>query len=302
MKCFVCGSKELIRRPTVMSGFLCAKISGGGIGQNENERVFLCHCKNCSFSFYDRRLTEEEAGRLYKDYRGEGYQKLREKYDCWYTVKVNNALNNDVTALKEQKRIINKLIKENIQKELKYALDFGGNRGESFTKCIGTVRKCVYDISGVKTVSGVERICDYKELLQHSFDFIMCNMTLEHVSDPALLVRQLYEIASDQTYLYAEVPSENPFQKNKFSVFKNLELMFNPYYSCRKLIKHYFHLRKQPYMPMTEHINFFTPKAFVMLMTLNGFEVIDVQENYERGALGKGKVLSILCRKRPKIL
>lgn len=277
--------------------FTCKNISGG-MEQAENERIYLCHCRQCSFSFYDRRLTEEEAKRLYEDYRGESYQKLRGKYDCWYTEKVNYALNHDVTALKEQKRIINKMIKENIRKELKYALDFGGNRGESFSRGIGTVKKYVYDISGAETVPGVESIRDYKELMQHTYDFIMCNMTLEHVSDPAMLVRQLRKIASEKTYLYAEVPSENPFQKNKFSVLKNLELMFNPYYSSRKLIRHYFRLRKQPYMPMTEHINFFTPKAFVALMTLNGFEVVDVQENYERGVLGKGKVLSVLCRKK----
>ena len=258
----------------------------------------MCHCKNCSFSFYDRRLTEEEAKRLYEGYREESYQKLREKYDCWYTKKVNDALNHDTAALKAQKKVINKLITENIDKELKYALDFGGNKGESFTRNIGTKKKYVYDISGVKTVPGVESIHDYKKLLQYKFDFIMCNMTMEHVSDPAALARQLYEVASRETYLYLEVPSENPFCKNKFSLFKNLELFTYPYYSRIKLIKHYFYMKKQPYMPMTEHINFFTPKALETLMSLNGFVVIDVQENYERGALGRTKVLSVLCRKK----
>ena len=70
----------------------------------------MCHCEDCSFSFYDRRMTDEESNRLYEGYRREGYQKTREKYDCWYTEKVNHALNNDSLALEEQRRVINMVI------------------------------------------------------------------------------------------------------------------------------------------------------------------------------------------------
>ncbi len=297
--CYLCGSKNLMMRKTVMSDFLYAKITGGGYkkGAGANEKVRLCHCKDCTFSFYDRRLSEAESNKLYEGYRGIKYQKLRQACDCWYTPKVNDALNHDATALRDQKRVIGGMVKKYVKKKPACALDFGGNKGESFPEWIGTKKKYVYDISGVKTVPGVERLSDEEELLQHKFDFIMCNMTLEHVSDPKALVQQLYKIGSAGTYYYVEVPSENPFAKDKFSIRKNLALLWNPYYSKIRLVQHYFRLKRQPYMPMSEHINFFTPKALETMLSLCGFNVLAVQEHEERSVLGKAKVLAAVCRK-----
>lgn len=50
-------------------------------------------------------------------------------------------------------------------------------------------------------------------------------------------------------------------------------------------------------MTMSEHINFFTPKALSTLISCCGFDVIDVQKNYEKSVLGKNKVLSVVFRK-----
>lgn len=131
----------------------------------------------------------------------------------------------------------------------------------------------------------------------YHFDFIMCNMTLEHVSYPKDFMKLLYDIGSEDTYYYIEVPSEDPFAKDKFSLMKNVELLFNPNYSNVRLIKHYLHLKGQPYMPMSEHVNFYTPKAMKTLVEHNGFDVVDIRENYEKGVLGKNKVLSIICKR-----
>lgn len=153
MYCLNCGSAKIKKIDTVMSKFLVAKI----FGEAEAEKTYsvsLCNCEECTFSFYDRRLTDEESDRLYEGYRNGQYQKLREKYDCWYTKKINDALNSDRRALKEQQRVIEKIIKENVPKEIKIALDYGGNEGATFTDLIGTEEKYVYDISGVDTRGG----------------------------------------------------------------------------------------------------------------------------------------------------
>lgn len=297
MRCIVCGSDNIVTKPTKISDFLVARI----MGENETVRthnINLCHCVDCTFSFYDKRLTDAESARLYDGYRGEVYQKLREKYDCWYTAKINNALNNDKRALNEQKRVINYMVSKNIPIDIRIALDYGGNRGESFTDEIGTCEKYVYDISSVDLCRGVKSIRNYSDLLQYQFDFIMCNMTLEHISYPRDFMKLLYDIGSTETYYYLEVPSEKPFEKDKFSMTKNIALLLNPYCSNFRLVKHYLYLKKQPYMPMSEHINFFTPQALNTLMTYSGFEVIDIQENEEKGVLGKGKVLSVVYKKQ----
>lgn len=297
MKCIICGSDKVQTIQTKISDFLVAKIFGEDEVGNDYA-VNLCHCEECTFSFYDRRLTDEESNRLYDGYRGAEYQRIREKYDCWYTEKINDAINNDSMALKEQQRVIEKMVRENVPINIRVALDFGGNQGDTFTDFLGTEEKYVYDISDIDVKGGgVKKIGSYQELLEHHFDFIMCNMTLEHVSYPKDFVKLLYDIGSSDTYYYLEVPSENPFEKNKFSVMKYFGLFYNTHYSKSRLIKHYFNLKRQPYMPMSEHVNFFTPTAIKTLMTESGFDVVDIQENYERAVLGKSKVLSVICKK-----
>ena len=109
------------------------------------------------------------------------------------------------------------------------------------------------------------------------------------------MMQTLKEIGEEKTVYYIEVPSENPFIKgNKFSVFKNLKLAFNPHYSFSKLVKYYFKTRKEPFMPMKEHINFFTVESMRKMIELNGFTVIDIQENEEKAVLGTPVVLSAL--------
>lgn len=243
-------------------------------------------------------MTDQESNLLYEGYREDRYQKIREKYECWYTKKVNDALNSDSLYLREQQRVIEKLLRKNIHSNIEKALDYGGNKGETFSPNMNFGEKYVYDISGVETIDGVEKVNKYEDLAAYKFDFIMCNMTFEHVSYPKDLLKMLYDIGTEKTYYYIEVPSENPFEQNKFSVKKNMALLTNKYYSKIRLVRYYFHMRRQPYMPMSEHINFFTPKAIEKLLDLGGFETIDIQENIENGALGKSKVLSVLAKKK----
>lgn len=296
MECLLCKSSNIDVRPTVMSGFLAERVYGSDKDKMELS-VNLCHCRDCEFSFFDKRLTDEEMGRLYRNYRQREYQQARQKYEVWYTEKVNNAINRSKLALNEQKRVINKLIDKNIKEELKIALDYGGNEGESFTDKTGTKEKYVYDISGVETVSGVNRIATYEQISEHKFDFIMCNMTLEHVTDPIGFIKLLYDIGCDDTYFYIEVPSHNPFAKTSSSIFPMIKMLFNPVLSNHLLIKHYLNTRNQTCIPMHEHVNFFTPKAITGFLEREGFEVIDVEENTEKGVVGESLVLSALCKK-----
>ena len=149
----------------------------------------------------------------------------------------------------------------------------------------------------------------------------MCNMLFEHLSDPVSIIKQLNEFGNKDTVYYIEVPSENPFIKgNKSLLKKKAELINNPIYNILRLYKYiltliyryvrkpnfdfykmaksFFKTRKQPLMPMTEHINFFTIESMKQLIELNGYEVIDIQENPEKGVIGTTLVLSALFKKK----
>lgn len=148
MQCIICGSSKIRTIETKISDFLVAKIYGED-EVNNTRAVNICHCDQCTFSFYDKRLTDEESDRLYEGYRGAAYQKLREKYDCWYTEKINDAMNNDSVALKEQQRVIEQMVKKHVPTNIRVALDYGGNQGDTFTDLLGTEKKYVYDISDI---------------------------------------------------------------------------------------------------------------------------------------------------------
>lgn len=242
-------------------------------------------------------LTSNEESKLYSGYRENDYQKLREKYEPWYTEKINQVMNTDKVALQEQQRVILKMMRKFINKPLKTGLDFGGNRGDTFCKGFEIEKQYVYDISGVKTVHGVIGISSFEKLKSYFFDFIMCNMTFEHIMDPLDFAKTLYGIGNEGTYYYVEVPSENPFYSKKFSISKNVGLLFNPNYDNLKLVKHYVNMRKQPFMPMHEHVNFFTVKSMRTLLERSGFKVLDIQENNENSVLGKSLVLSAFCQR-----
>jgi hypothetical protein len=124
-------------------------------------------------------------------------------------------------------------------------------------------------------------------------------MLFEHLSNPISVMKKLSTIGGNDTVYYIEVPSENPFLKgNKFSIARHLELVLNPNYNLLRLAKYYFKTRKEPFMPMKEHINFFTVESLKKMIELNGFKVIDIQENPEKSVLGTTIVLSALFKKQ----
>ena len=200
MNCLVCGNDNLKTVDTVVSEFVSDRIK-----KHPSPKTKLCFCEECTFAFYDYRFTDEESQLLYADYRGHEYQSLRQKYEYWYSAKVNEALNNDTTALSEQQRVIQKIIKENIRQEIKIALDYGGNEGRTFVDSIGTEKKYVFDISGVPTVPGVENISDPAELKNHTYDFIMCNMLFEHLPDPVRTLDELKAPLCHSDHLLREI-------------------------------------------------------------------------------------------------
>lgn len=298
MNCLICGSAKIEMIDTIVSDFVMARVNKD-FQPGNNYRTKLCFCKDCSFAFYDYRLSQEEEYSLYKDYRGDTYQALREYYECWYTKKINYIINSDDIALNEQRKQITNMLLKNTNQEIKIALDYGGNEGKSFTKEIGTREKYVYDISGIQPVCGVNSISNQEELRKYVFDFIMCNMLFEHLSWPLETLKVISGLGNKNTLFYIEVPSENPFVKgNKFSLVKNLHLVFNRNYSLFRLIKYYFKTSHSCFMPMKEHINFFTMDSLRKMMEVSSLQVLDIEETDRNSSLGTSQVLSVLFKKK----
>ncbi len=292
MKCLICGSEDLQTVDTVISDFVMSRIDPHFEPERRNTKTTLCFCRSCTFAFYAYRFTPEEEALLYRNYRDAEYQKARERYECWYTEKVNAAINRG--DVQRQQERIKALLSEHVHNELRTALDYGGNEGTTFCEGLGTEERFVYDISGVKPVPGVTGIESEEELYLHRYDLILCNMVFEHLAHPMEVLEKLRALGDEDTVYYLEVPSENPFVSgNKFSPLKNLSLLLDRNYSWYRLGKYYFQQRKQPFMPMKEHINFFTPASLRIMAERGGFTVPDVREF----RAGNSVVLSALLRR-----
>ena len=289
--CPICGNKNLKVIPTKISSFVRERIESDDID------IRLMHCENCSFAFYDYRFSGEEEKKLYYMYRDDVYQKQREKYECWYTAKVNKALNSDEQALKEQQRVIGKVLKDNGYDAFDNVLDYGGNEGATFIEKWGVTNKYVYDISGCDVLPGITKIESINDIYDLSLDFVMSNMTFEHLTRVTEIIEVFKKIGDDNTTFYVEVPSEFPFSENKYSIKDNFSLLFNRNYNALKLAKYYIHHKKEPFFVMKEHINFYTQESIKQLVESHGFKILDVQENYENAARGRCKVLSILFKR-----
>ena len=100
MNCMICGSNRIKTTDTCISDFIMARLRQDfrpDCGMNTPVR--LCFCEQCTFAYYDYRISDEESDRIYRGYRDEQYQRTRQQYECWYTPKVNRALNEDRRGL-----------------------------------------------------------------------------------------------------------------------------------------------------------------------------------------------------------
>ena len=262
----------------------------------------MCYCKKCGFSWYDRRLSNEEETKLYCGYRSEEYQLMREKYEPEYTKELNYLLGHDDDDLKQKQKLLTQILKKWDVLPIQNALDYGGDLGQRYPTDIPIKNKYVYDISGIKPLDGIINIPTYENAGNINFDFIMCNHTLEHVGDLDMFISLVSSLGRKGTWFYFEVPFDSPFYPHTqlhtpISILKTYLWRMKIYANILlpKLIPRRFRITYE----MHEHINFFTPKSIQNFLERNGFEIYDNKTKVTKGkALGITYVVSILCKKK----
>lgn len=289
--CEICSSDNVFTVNTKVSRFLAEYIF-----KNDRKATNLYWCKDCGFSFYELRLSDEEITSLYKDYRGENYQKTRQKHDIWYTKKINELLGSKECGILNRNKNLARIIDSTISStKIKSVLDFGGDKGQCFPENLSHCLKYIYDISGVDTESGVISLSSLKECKEYEYSIIMCNHVLEHVNDPLEVVNQIKELMNDDTHLYIELPFDSPFYPDKF---KNLKFLFNRYFSWLILFKHLINTKKdRVFAPMNEHINYFTLDSARILLEKAGYKVVFAEKKAIDCGWDKTKMLCIMAKK-----
>lgn len=269
MKCLICKNKNTCESKTKVCEFLAERMF-----EKSDIDVGLIFCPDCGFAYYTLRPNDEQIQRFYTGYRGEEYQKQRQKYDCWYTPELNRVITDDLNDVKSKKVRLSEILKKYVDlTKIKSVLDYGGDKGQNLPDDFDYAQRFVYDLSGSEPCEGIVSIGSNEEI--GKYDFVICQGVLEHASDPEEMVHDLIKVAEVGGYLYIEVPFDSPFYKKRFH---NFQFLFSKYFSFNNLVKHYIKMRKNRFSnPMNEHLNYFTQKSLETLLKNAGCLIVHSQ-------------------------
>lgn len=224
-------------------------------------------CESCRFLFLDIRFDDTEMNRLYAGYRETEYVELRDHYEPGYALR-NFELAKRADWLPFAEALISPYLHRPKSGRIRI-LDFGGGTGINTPFRLADAEIDIYDISASGTLKGVNSVSPSSALVQN-YDLVVCSMLLEHVSDPAEILRNLTNYMRPETLLYIEVPYERLMRDFGDSV-----------QAVRS--KRHWH----------EHINFYSRDSIRALIKPFGFVVVE-DRVFEAPTSNSGWVLQVL--------
>ena len=274
-ECPCCASQELQKWPAIVSPFIAAYAC-----ETEPGRCNLCECRNCSFRFFDSRLTDAEAQRLYAGYRKDGYFEARHSHEFWYSKAVNDGIGSDAAEISSRQQNLTAILGER-SRSISTVLDYGGDRGQFIPEGVGTERY-VYELSSAEPAKGVVRLTSVEG---RQFDFVMLAHVLEHCSEPTQILQALKPLGHMKTVFYFEVPFERPslvwtgkgtWQERYLDTL----LLAKPLLQMVDLYSTISRIKFDLVPPLglqkcSEHLNFFNERSLQKLLDSAGFELLN---------------------------
>jgi hypothetical protein len=256
--CPFCFADDCARSPAVLMPFVADRALGWaptvideswGLNTIPAGRAYsICNsvqCGQCGGLFLDIRFTDDELGRLYRDYRGADYTALRERYEPDYRAR-NDALKAGVPYLAK----IEAFLRPHVPMPVR-VLDWGGDTGKNSPFQAEASTFHIHDISRMEPVAGASFV-ERHQIDPDAYDLIVCSNVLEHIPHPLDLLDDIVACMGEHTLFYLEVPYEAFMLHNQA----------NP---DRLAAKRHWH----------EHVNFFTQASLERLCVHAGLEVIE---------------------------
>jgi hypothetical protein len=216
--------------------------------------------------FYNPRLEDDEAKRLYADYRLPEYQRMRHASEPWYTVKFNAKLASP-ESYDRRRKILGPILHSHIgEREIRRVLDYGGDRGDLVAGLIDGAEAFVYDISGIRAAEGVTSTTRPAECKP---DLIINSNVLEHVGFPHCFLEETLKIAPAGSLMFVEVPYETPFASAR--IVRRI-VQIGVMTLTRPALARHVISPASLYM-MHEHINYFSERSLTSLMRSAGCSV-----------------------------
>jgi len=286
--CVICDGPIRFLRTALVAPFLAQRIWG-----KTRQSVQLVECPSCGFRFYNPRLDEEEADRLYAGYRSSEYQKMRQSFEPWYTATFNANLASP-SSFSKRRRNLAAILQQHLPPSAKIGriLDYGGDRGDLVQELIPGSTAFVYDISGVAPVEGVTATADP---LNCRADLIINSNVLEHISYPRRLVADIMRAAPAGGFVFIEAPSESPFGGDR--LLRRFAQMGIVALARPRLA--FSILRPASLYLMHEHINYLNEHILIRLMKSFGSKILAHGRYASAEQSGKGVMVWVLGTGRP---
>lgn len=273
--CLCCGSSPLRSETTVVSPFFAKKAWGG-----KPELTKVMFCSGCGFRFFDRGLTSEEASNYYSDYRGEDYFRQRNQFEPFYTEKAHRGIQEWLRSKGRRIALAQALASAGGPASFSAALDYGGGTGQMLVD-IPATRKAVFDLAHNATEPGIARI-QSRESIGCGWDLVLSCQVLEHVSDPRAAVEEIMQILAKGGWFYVEVPDEiwscgarSGPRRDAWLTWMSTRpwpLLIADCVSTACRVK-LGTLPSMGFVPMREHLNYFTVESLSKLLTGCGLSV-----------------------------
>ena len=249
----------------------------------------LVQCNRCSLVYFTADFTGTELERMYDGYRGSTYFARRNRFEPWYTSRVNDAIGHSIDVLEHRRTHLKNVItgatnRGDVRSPIR-VLDVGGDEGQFIPDIPTIAERAVLEVSGVRPVDGVETIRTWQEVGQFQPDLIMMCHVLEHTSGAREMVAASAEALPTGGLLYLEVPLDRPSRVPGF--------MGRDWYRLytRWLARHPFAFRIADALSLgsrrflgrpaigsvikqNEHINFFDAASMSCVVETFGFQKI----------------------------
>lgn len=273
--CLCCGSEKLKRETTIVSPFLAKRAWNGA-----PELTSIVFCLNCDFRFYERGLSNEEAERYYRTYRDQSYYRERHGFEPFYTRREHERLEEWMSSGHRRVALRECLNRAGAPAKFHSALDFGGGTGKMLLD-IAADERAVFDVVDEAPERGLTRLHSAQELGKR-WDLVLSCQTLEHLTDPLASIGTMADAMPEGGWLYAEVPPQhwrNPARQGRardaflgWLVHHHHLLLAGDILSTALRIQCGF-LPPLGFIPMREHLNYFTEASLSRLLLRGGFSV-----------------------------
>lgn len=239
-------------------------------------------CEQCQSGWFRWAYDSKEMDGIYADYRGDRYNKIRERWEPWYTASWNSALSDDENLVKVRRGLLETFLSQHLPaSSIETVVDVGGDRGQYIP--IGE-RKVVIDPSVRQLVPGVERLDALSDLA--TADLLISAHVLEHLADPRIEISS-YGMAS---WVYVEVPAGVP----QVSVWRTAATLMASCFSWSPALWRGMTgpasgrssgVRRQ-ILRQSEHLNFFSKEGLQTMLEASGRTPVVVEECFILGPDG----------------